>query len=1591
MYQNPQRDPARPFQLPPPPPPLPLTAPVQGQLNHITSIPPPPPRYLGAPSTINGMMLPPPPGPPPNSALGPQNPWQGSWGRPYDGRSGFIPPPPAGGPVAYNPRLHHQMSNTTLSSMSSIPPPPPPTTDHLGKPYRPANDDVEEGSAAMTATYIPGGDTYGEGVGIPGFFPDDTSTYSTVSQTSWPTSSQPNGNGTANTTPADDGRGGLYANSFQAKQTSTASNTPAAHSEIPAEMAAKWNLDHVLLWLAANGFSKDWQETFKGLNIYGVHFLELGSQRGGRGNFGMMHQIVYPRLAQECTNSGTGWDQPREREEGKRMRRLIRSLVTGKPIEPSKAQPPHARKESISGAHGQGAGTDIESPNTPIKPNGSGMATRRISQTRATTVPDSNHRAMLKNIDIDSSRKASPSTSEFGEGILRRQSPSASPKLPSSLPPPSPSSRFACHKSRNSTDSVSSNAAIYGSGVPPEAGQLLRNAQNNSGYGSRLSPMEPGERSAGAEPSSAKDGKNFLGFLKKKHRQKDDDKDSPTSTSPSVYRSNGALTNGIGSSSQRTFILVTMDGWNYRMCDVTDCDSNRDLQFSICSNLGLPNPESLQMYPTELGQGIHEQPLGDVCVWHPRRTNGGAMKLFLKHGDLSSGGTNIPSLLVPTGDIDEYAHLNTLRTRSSSSPPTSRANTMTSNSRPSDDQLAARAEEHRIKMDRQQAAYLAQRNQAIKQQPSPQEPTSARIVGRGVDFDHPRTSPYDEKKQDTLLPQRRAPAPPGVETATLIKANSLSRKTGNNMRLSQGSLDGVPSPRRPATSTGSYDESPEMAHKRPMITSPPAGSALGALVNMGSAWSRFGRPSTAAAAEHRPVSPNRVNSGPSAGTEYMEQRGKGAMASVDFGQMASGRSSPRSGSPGSITWGRGDVSFIVPDYSPGGTPIPDTGNMPQHELLTKVRQTAPRAAPPGDLSPSTAHPITTPSSLTHSSSVRRKSHGPDVDFTETDVQFSKMTESTSRNIEDSGDDSDDGLFVVPVRGRQPSKSVRKPKTGSRESDSESSGKRPSLRVKTSRSRKNLSVSFGSPGAINTPDLEDDEESIRSGRSSHRRTPATPGSEQWQSDDSKINRRKSFIERDVWANRPPPEALLSNLDAFFPELDLDQPVLDESQLQEPSPPVSPIPEQEELTSSAGVTIEIPTPPDANDEGRTFYNESDTLGSDESTLKALERPASIASSARRSVRRSGGLGRMKSIREVARGAHEANKRYTSTSTAGGARASSMVQRRKSTKMFGANVVQIHPERGSMIVPQIPQDVLPKRQTTFRWFKGELIGKGTYGRVYLGMNATTGEFLAVKEVEVNQKAAGGDKNKMKELLAALDQEIDTMQNLDHENIVQYLGCERKETSISIFLEYISGGSIGSCLRKHGKFEEPVVRSLTRQTLSGLAYLHREGILHRDLKADNILLDLDGTCKISDFGISKKTDDIYGNDKTNSMQGSVFWMAPEVIRSQGEGYGAKVDIWSLGCVVLEMFAGRRPWSKEEAVGAIYKIANGETPPINDEVRAAITPYALGFMLDCFTVDPHERPTALRLLRHQFCAMDANYNFYDTELYARIRGTFSS
>jgi serine/threonine protein kinase len=139
----------------------------------------------------------------------------------------------------------------------------------------------------------------------------------------------------------------------------------------------------------------------------------------------------------------------------------------------------------------------------------------------------------------------------------------------------------------------------------------------------------------------------------------------------------------------------------------------------------------------------------------------------------------------------------------------------------------------------------------------------------------------------------------------------------------------------------------------------------------------------------------------------------------------------------------------------------------------------------------------------------------------------------------------------------------------------------------------------------------------------------------------------------------------------------------------------------------------------------------------------------------------------------------------------------------------------------------------------------------------------------------------------------------------------------------------------------------------------------LNQDLKSDNILVEMSGVCKISDFGISKRTDD--HNDAHTAMQGTVFWMAPEVINTQKKGYNFKIDIWSIGCVVLEMWAGTRPWLGDELVAVMFKarsfvllsplidpfpvqlFQSKLPPPVPDGL--VLTPLADDFRTKCFAM----------------------------------------
>ncbi|KJZ77023.1 hypothetical protein HIM_03344 [Hirsutella minnesotensis 3608] len=273
--------------------------------------------------------------------------------------------------------------------------------------------------------------------------------------------------------------------------------------------------------------------------------------------------------------------------------------------------------------------------------------------------------------------------------------------------------------------------------------------------------------------------------------------------------------------------------------------------------------------------------------------------------------------------------------------------------------------------------------------------------------------------------------------------------------------------------------------------------------------------------------------------------------------------------------------------------------------------------------------------------------------------------------------------------------------------------------------------------------------------------------------------------------------------------------------------------------------------------------------------------------------------------------------------------------------------------------------------KWMKGALIGQGSFGSVYLALHAVTGELLAVKQVESPAPGANSQSDtRKKSMIDALKREISLLRELRHPNIVQYLGCSSSSDQLNIFLEYVPGGSVQTMLNSYGALPEPLVRSFVRQILTGLSYLHNRDIIHRDIKGANILVDNKGTIKISDFGISKKLEasNILSGANNNkhrpSLQGSVFWMAPEVVKQTS--YTRKADIWSLGCLVVEMMTGNHPFPDCSQLQAIFKIGGGKAAPTIPEHASE---EAQSFLKQTFEIDHNLRPSADQLMISPFLA----------------------
>uniref|UniRef100_A0A8D2E7P6 Mitogen-activated protein kinase kinase kinase 19 n=1 Tax=Theropithecus gelada TaxID=9565 RepID=A0A8D2E7P6_THEGE len=249
-----------------------------------------------------------------------------------------------------------------------------------------------------------------------------------------------------------------------------------------------------------------------------------------------------------------------------------------------------------------------------------------------------------------------------------------------------------------------------------------------------------------------------------------------------------------------------------------------------------------------------------------------------------------------------------------------------------------------------------------------------------------------------------------------------------------------------------------------------------------------------------------------------------------------------------------------------------------------------------------------------------------------------------------------------------------------------------------------------------------------------------------------------------------------------------------------------------------------------------------------------------------------------------------------------------------------------------------------------------------VYCGLTSQ-GQLIAVKQVALDTS----DKLATEKEYQKVQEEVDLLKALKHVNIVAYLGTCLQENTVSIFMEFVPGGSISSIINRFGPLPEMVFCKYTKQILQGVAYLHENCVVHRDIKGNNVMLMPTGIIKLIDFGCAKRLAwaGLNGthSDMLKSMHGTPYWMAPEVINESG--YGRKSDIWSIGCTVFEMATGKPPLASMDRMAAMFYIGahRGLMPPLPDH----FSENAADFVRMCLTRDQHERPSALQLLKHSF------------------------
>ncbi|KAH9502379.1 hypothetical protein Btru_075526 [Bulinus truncatus] len=266
---------------------------------------------------------------------------------------------------------------------------------------------------------------------------------------------------------------------------------------------------------------------------------------------------------------------------------------------------------------------------------------------------------------------------------------------------------------------------------------------------------------------------------------------------------------------------------------------------------------------------------------------------------------------------------------------------------------------------------------------------------------------------------------------------------------------------------------------------------------------------------------------------------------------------------------------------------------------------------------------------------------------------------------------------------------------------------------------------------------------------------------------------------------------------------------------------------------------------------------------------------------------------------------------------------------------------------------------------WNKGIHLGAGSFGKVYLVVDKDRpeDELFVVKEVQLGQS------NKS-EHLVDFKKETEILFLLrDHHRIVPYFGYSITDIAASIFMGYMKQGSL-SLYSKANKLSEVDCFVFIQQILEGLEYLHKQNVIHRDVKGANILLETKTRIRLTDFGVSKVISDI--TDKHTLEVGSWRWMAPEVCNEElnDESYSFEADSWSLGCTVIEMITGDHPYrSLKKTTSVILKVGNGEPPDLPD----CISERMKHFLTATFEKRQQQRLSAKKLLEHFFCKGSLN------------------